>query len=156
MAETRSAVPSQSPGTVTGLGIGLPSIATTVNVCPGNARLRISVALPFSTWKSTRSPGFTATQHPSVDRGGTVPDLESMRHAFGQRVLHGVLAGIFQFLYRGCGQQKVHRHVTAAAVHRFEFLQRQENLAIVVAGVVLRFDIYRTDQACVLSRAQVC
>src|ERR1022692_241658 len=49
MAETRSAVPSQSPGTATGLGMGLPSIATTVNVCPGNARLRISVALPFRT-----------------------------------------------------------------------------------------------------------
>ena len=64
MAETRSAVPSQSPGTATGLGIGLPSSATTVNVCPGRARLRISVALPFRMWNSTRSPCFTRTGSP--------------------------------------------------------------------------------------------
>src|ERR1035437_6380800 len=99
---------------------------------------------------------FTATQHSSVDREGPIPNLESMRHAFGQRVLHGVLAGIFQFLYHSCGQKKVHGHVTAAAVRRFEFLQREKNFAVIVSGAVLRLDIYRTDQASVLSRAQVC
>ena len=32
-----------------GFGTGLPSSATTLKVCPGKARLRISVALPFRT-----------------------------------------------------------------------------------------------------------
>ena len=54
MAEMRSAVPSQRTGTRTGFGRGLPSIAITVKVWPGRARLRVSVALPFKTWKSTR------------------------------------------------------------------------------------------------------
>ena len=99
---------------------------------------------------------FTAAQHSSIDGEGTIPDLESVRHAFGERGVHGVLAGIFQILHRRRGRQKVHVHVTAAAERRFELLQREENLAIIVPGIVLRFDIHRTDQARVLSRAQVC
>jgi hypothetical protein len=79
-----------------------------------------------------------------------------MRHAFGERSHHSVLAGIFQFPYRRCGKQKVHGHVTTATVRRFEFLQREENLAVIVSGVVLGFDIYRTDQARVVPRAQIC
>src|SRR5471030_1927981 len=36
------------------------------------------------------------------------------------------------------------------------FLEREENLAIVVSRIVLRFDIYRTDRARVLSGGQIC
>ena len=43
------AVPSQSTGTSAGLGTGLPSNATTLKECPGNTKLRTSVALPFKT-----------------------------------------------------------------------------------------------------------
>ena len=99
---------------------------------------------------------FTATQHSSVDREGSIPDLESMRHAFGERGVHGVLAGLFQFLDRRRGHQKLHVHVTAAAVRGFEFLQREEHFAVIIARVVLRLYIHRTHQARVLSRAQVC
>ena len=49
MAEIRSAVPSHSTGTSAGVGTGLPSSETTRNIWPGNARLRISVALAFGT-----------------------------------------------------------------------------------------------------------
>ena len=59
MAEMRSAVPSHRTGTSTGAASGLPSSATTLNVCPGSARLRISVALPLTMCNSTRSPAFT-------------------------------------------------------------------------------------------------
>ena len=56
MAEMRSAVPSHRPGYSR---TGWHRIAVQrhhVELCPGSARLRISVALPFRTWKSTRSP----------------------------------------------------------------------------------------------------
>ena len=54
IAEIRSAAPSHSTGTGAGLGTGLPSSAITVKVCPGSARLRVSVALPLRTCSSTR------------------------------------------------------------------------------------------------------
>src|SRR2546425_1282670 len=69
---------------------------------------------------------FTAAEHSPVDREGLIADLESMRRAFGKRGLHGVLAAILQFLYRRRRRQKIHRHVTTAAIRRFEFLQREE------------------------------
>jgi hypothetical protein len=48
-SETRSPVPIQRTGTSTRVGTGLPSSRTTSKVCPGNATLRISVALPLTT-----------------------------------------------------------------------------------------------------------
>src|SRR5580698_6637276 len=99
--------------------------------------------------------GFAASQHAAVDGEGTVPDLESMRHAFGERSLHGAFARIFQIL-DGChGRQKVHVHVAAPAQGWFKFLQDEEHLAIIIAAIVLRFDIYGTHQTRVLSRAQI-
>ena len=47
IASTRSAGPSSSTSTSAGFGTGFPSKAITRNICPGKARLRISVALPF-------------------------------------------------------------------------------------------------------------
>jgi hypothetical protein len=78
-----------------------------------------------------------------------------MRHAFRKRSFHSVLAAFFQLLHRGCRLQKVHGHVTAAAERGFEFLQREENLAVIVPGVVLRFDINGTDLARVLSGVEI-
>ena len=69
--------------------------------------------------------------------------------------LHGVLAEVLQFLYGGSGRQEVHGHVAAAAERGFEFLQGEEDFAVVIAGVVLRFDIHRAHLAGVLSRAKI-
>src|SRR5580692_6246544 len=90
---------------------------------------------------------FAAAQHSTVDREGIVPDLESMRRAFVEGSLHGVLSGILQILDRRRGRQKVHVHIAAAAERRLELLQSEKNLAIVAAGVLLRLDIDGTYQA---------
>ena len=94
-------------------------------------------------------------QHASVDGEGAVPDLEAVGRALRERGLHRALARIFQALYYGRRGQEIHRHVTAAAECGLEFLQGQEDFAIIIAGIVLRFDVHRTHQAAVLSRAQV-
>lgn len=54
MAEIRSPAPSHNTGTAARVGTGLPSSAMMVKVCPGRAKLRVSVALPLRTWSSTR------------------------------------------------------------------------------------------------------
>ena len=40
-------------------------------------------------------------------------------------------------------------------IRRFEFFQRQEYFTIILAWIALRFDVYGTDQAAVLTSAQV-
>ena len=123
-----------------GLGIGLPSNATTVKSCPGRARLRISVALPFKTWNRTRSPCFTRIgspwpQHSPVDSEGTVPNFKAMRHASGKRGFHATLSGISQPLHRCCRRKKILCHVATTAIRWFEFFQCQEYFTIVVAWI---------------------
>src|SRR5271168_4417069 len=52
-------------------------------------------------------------------------------------------------------RKKVHRHVTAPAEGRAKLLHYQENLTIVGAGIVLRFDVHRSCLAGVSATVQV-
>ena len=146
--------PATGPERLTGFGTGLPSSATTWKPWPGSARLRISPALPLSTWNSTRSPGLdpdrlALAQHLAVDREEIVADLEPLRRAAGERGLHRRFAGGLERRIGGGRREEVHGHVAAPAEAGHELLQCQEHLTVVGAGIVLRLDVNRPHLAAV-------
>ena len=96
----------------------------------------------------------TVAEHPSVDGEITIPDLISVRHAFGERCFHRGLAGGFEFSYLG-RRQKILVHVAALTERRLEFFEHEKDFAIVSAGLVPGFDVNRTDLPAVLPREKI-
>ena len=160
MAETRSAVPSQSPGTARRLGNYISIQGNDGEAVSGQGQAadfgRASVQhMEQHALTSLDPDGLAMAQHPPVDGERAVPNLEAMRSTLRERGLHRALASISEGAYHRCRGQKVHRHITAAAVGGLEFLQGQKDFAIIIAGVVFRFDVHRTHQPAVLSCTQV-
>ena len=63
---------------------------------------------------------FAVSEHSSVDREGTVANLEAVRHALRQRGLHRRFPLLFQLRVSSGGGEEIHRHVAAAAECGFE------------------------------------
>ena len=55
----------------------------------------------------------------------------------------------FRLFTTRCRSQEIHRHITAAAERGLEFFQGEEYFAVVIARIILGFDVYGTDQAAV-------
>ena len=100
--------------------------------------------------------GIAVAQHPPIDRERAVANFKAMRHALGERRLHGRLSSFLQLLVDGRGREKIHVHVASAAEGRLEFLQDKEDLAVVVSGLVPGLDVNRSHQAAVLSCGKIC
>ena len=78
-----------------------------------------------------------------------------MRHAFGERFLHLVFARVPEGGIGLRGDEKIHRHVSAAAQRGLKLFERQEDFAVVIAGVLLRLNVDRSHQAAVLACREV-
>ena len=94
------------------------------------------------------------TEHAPVDGEGFVADFVAMRHALGQRSFHAALAAVLELRDCRCRREEVHRHVAAAAQRRLKFFQGEKDFAVVVAGMLLRFDVDRPDLSAVLAIAK--
>ena len=160
MAETRSAVPSQSPGTRVGLGKYVSIQGNDGEAVSGQRQAadfgRASIQhMEQHALASLYPYGLAMTQHPPVDGEGTVANLEAVRGALRKRGFHRALASILEGSVYRCRGEKIHRHIAAAAERGLEFLQGQEDFAIVISRMVLRFDVHRPHQAAVLPCTQV-
>src|SRR5579871_1969258 len=78
-----------------------------------------------------------------------------MRHPFRQRSLHCGFTLFFQFLYFGCGEQEVLRHVSTTAECWLELFQHQKNLTVVIAWFILWLDVNWADFTTVLTCIKV-
>src|SRR5579862_6984064 len=99
--------------------------------------------------------GFAVTEHATIDGEIAIADFVAVRHAVGEGGFHGGFAGLVQLLVGSSGSEKILWHVAALAERRFKFLEGQENLAVVTAGIVGWFDVRGTNLAAVLSGVQV-
>ena len=151
MAETRSAVPSQSTGTSAGVGTGLPSSATTLNVWPGSARLRISRRAGVEHVEQhalalLHADRFAVTEHAAVDGEQLVADLVALRSS-------PVASSSAASAHLLAAPRRAAPDSTSIAMSPpwlndgLEFLHHQEHFAVVGAGIVLRLDIDRTGLA---------
>ena len=98
--------------------------------------------------------GIAMAEHASVDGEGAVADLIAVRVAAGKRSRHRRLAFFFEVGVLPAGQE-ILGHVAPAAERGLKFLERKEDLLVVGARVLFGFDIYRADQAAVLTAGQV-
>src|SRR5215472_3692882 len=98
---------------------------------------------------------FAVAKHVTVDGEGRVTDFIAVRHAFGERRLHGCLALLFQSFHFGSRSQHVLPHVTTAAVTRLEFLQNQEDLTVVISRLMLRLNVNMSNLAGVLAGRKI-
>src|SRR5882672_8471076 len=105
----------------------------------GGASIQDMEQHPLSSFYPYR---LAMAQHPPVDGERTVPNFVPMRRALCQRGLHGAFSRIFQVFYYRCRGQEIHCHITATAECGLKFLQGQEDFAIVITRIVLRFDVY--------------
>src|SRR6516225_9995361 len=91
-------------------------------------------------------------QHLAVDAEEVVADLIAL--GLFLRLDIGLPADLLQFGYRRSGE-KIHRHITALAEGRLEFLKHEEEFAVVGARIVLRLDVNRPRLARVRAAIEV-
>src|SRR5579872_1101363 len=97
---------------------------------------------------------FTMTQHAAIDGEVTIANLVTVGHTLCERGFHGRLASRFEFFHLG-GRQEILGHVAALTERWFKFFEYEKDFAIVISGVVLRFDIDRTNLARILPGVKV-
>src|SRR5271166_5090241 len=99
--------------------------------------------------------GLAVPQHAAVDGERAIANLISVRHALGQRSFHGGLTLLLKLAVASRRREEVHVHVAAAAEGGLELLEREEDFAVVAAGILLRFDVHRANLAAVLPGVEV-
>src|SRR6266403_2663579 len=88
--------------------------------------------------------GLAVAEHAAVDGEGCVANFIAVGHAFGERGLHGGLAGSFEFFVWYRRRKKILRHVATLTEGWLKFFQHKKYFAVVVARVVLRLDVQGT------------
>src|SRR5581483_1656779 len=93
--------------------------------------------------------------HATVDGEVAIAHFIAVRHPLRERGFHRGLSRRFQFLYSRGGTQKILRHVPTPTERRLELFEYEKHFPVVAPGLVLGFDIYRSDLAAVLSRVEI-
>src|ERR1035438_379383 len=98
--------------------------------------------------------GISVMQHPAIDCERVVAHLVSVWHTLREGSLHGRLALLFKLFNLGW-RQEVLGHVSTAAESRLEFLQNEEDLAVIIARLMLGFDIDGANLAAILPGVKI-
>src|SRR6266481_10118521 len=99
--------------------------------------------------------GLAVAEHAAVDGEGCVANFIAVGHAFGERGLHGGLAGSFEFLVWYRRRKEILSHVATLTEGWLEFFQQKKYFAVESARLAFRLDIHRPHLAAVLPCKQV-
>src|SRR6185437_3005002 len=99
--------------------------------------------------------GVPESELAAVDGGDPVADIEGLFHAARERGAHCGFATCLQLRVGAGGCEEIHGHVASLAEEWLEFLECQENLAVVGAGVMRGVDVDGPHLAAVLAQMKV-